>query len=138
MTPILIYADFNGLEDCPIDADKVILDLTGYGTLASLSHHQIRLKVGQRFVFSDFDGLEVVGEVDFDSTRISKRSSGWFARFSRSHIKDVPPREHDYSSHLCFKCHSNLKAYLDRIGRNFSETCPHCGTPVMFPLLPPE
>ena len=135
---MLIYADFNGLEDCAIDTGTVLLDLTGYGTLASLSHYQLRLRVGQCLLFGDFDSLEVVGEVGFDSARMSNRSSGWYARFSRSDIKHVPPKKHDYSVHVCFKCRSDLRTFLDRVGQNFSETCPYCGTPVMFSLLPPQ
>ncbi|MBL0283841.1 MAG: hypothetical protein IPQ01_07995 [Zoogloea sp.] len=135
---MLIYADFNGLEDSLVDADMAVLDLTGYGTLASLSRHGVQLRVGQRLAFSDFDGLEVVGEIGFDSARVSERSSGWYARFSRGEIKDVSPREHDFATHLCFKCRNDLKPYLDKVGRSFVETCPHCGTPVMAPLLPPN
>lgn len=138
MAPMLIYADFNGLEDCPNDADMAALDLTGYGTLASLSHHQVQLRVGQRIVLSDFDSLEVVGELAFDSARVSECSSGWYALFRRNDVEDIPPREYDYSTHLCVKCRSDLKRYLDKVGRNFRETCPHCGTPVMAPLLPPN
>ena len=135
---MLIYADFNGLEDSLVDADMAVLDLTGYGTLASLSRHGVQLRVVQRLAFSDFDGLEVVGEIGFDRARVSERSSGWYARFSRGEIKDVSPREHDFATHLCFKCRNDLKPYLDKVGRSFVETCPHCGTPVMAPLLPPN
>lgn len=138
MAHIPIYADFNDLEGYASDSSKVLLDLTGYGTLASLSLHKLRLHIGQRLLLSDFDGLEALGEIGFDITRVSKYRSGWFAKFSRSDIKHVLPREHDYSVHMCFKCRRNLRPYLDQVGQNFREECPHCGTPVVFPLLPPE
>jgi hypothetical protein len=44
-----IYADFNGVEE--FDA-LIRLDLSSYGTLASLSFSRIRLQVGQR-LFKD-------------------------------------------------------------------------------------
>lgn len=135
---MLIYADFNGLEESPDFPDDVCLDLTSYGTLASLSLHQVRLRVGQRLMLCDPDGLRVNGEIAFYSSRKSLPRSGWFAKFKRQDIQDGAPLEHDYATHLCFKCRQNLTPYLNKVGRQFKELCPHCGTPVMFPLLPPE
>lgn len=135
---MLIYADFNGLEDCPAVHGDSCLDLTAYGTLASLSLHRLRLRVGQHLMLCDPDGLQVTAEICFDPTRVSKQSSGWLGRFRRSDIKVCPALEHDLSVHPFFKCRHNLKPYLDQAGRQFNENCPHCGTPVMFPLLPPD
>ncbi len=132
-----IYADFNGLEDSAASPDDACLDLTGYGTLASLSLHQVRLRVGQQLTLCDPDGLQVMGEICFDSSRQSRHSSGWYAKFKRSDIQNGAPLEHDYATHLCFKCRRNLELHLDKIGRQFNEKCPYCSTPVMFPLLPP-
>jgi hypothetical protein len=134
---MLIYADFNGMEDSGTSPDDVLLDLTGYGTLASLNLHQVRLRVGQHLVLCDPDGLQVVGEVGFDLSRRSSRRSGWFAKFQRHSIQEGTPLEHDFAKHLCFKCRLNLKPHLEKVGRQFNENCPQCGTPVMFPLLPP-
>lgn len=134
-----IYADFNGLTECEIEAgDGVVrLDLTGYGTLAYLSHFQVRLHVGQRIALADSDGLVVdAAEVIFDRTLTTDRCSGWFAKFHRSDIRQgatvLEP-----TAHHCFKCRTDLRPHLDKVGRNFKEICPSCGTPVMYPLLPP-
>lgn len=135
---MLIYADFNGLDDCSTSGDEVHLDLTSYGTLASLSLNQVRLRVGQHLMLCDPDGLKVMGEIGFDPSCRSARHSGWFASFKRRDIQESTPLEHDYTTHLCFKCRLNLKPYLDKVGRQFNENCPQCGTPVMFSLLPPE
>lgn len=135
---MLIYADFNGLEDSSVSPDEVHLDLTGYGTLASLSLHQVRLHEGQHLRLCDPDGLQVLGEISFDPLRRSMRRSGWFARFKRRDMQEGEPLKHDYAAHLCFKCRLDLKPHLDKVGRQFNESCPNCGTPVMFPLLPPE
>lgn len=134
---MLIYADFNGSENSPASPDEVHLDLTGYGTLASLSLHQVRLRVGQHLMLCDPDGLQAMGEIGFDPSQRVSRRSGWFAKFRRRDIHEGTPLEHDYAVHLCFKCRLNLKPHLDKVGRQFNESCPHCGTPVMFPLLPP-
>jgi hypothetical protein len=133
-----IYADFNGLEGADSSSGFVLLDLTGYGTLASLSLHQVRLREGQRLLLGDPDGLWVTAEIEFNPSRRSPTSSGWFAKFQKSDIQESIPMEHDYNTHLCFKCRRNLKPYLDNVGRQFNENCPNCGTPVMFPLSPPE
>ena len=134
---MLIYADFNGLEDSVASPDEVLLDLTGYGTLASLSLHRVRLRAGQHLMLCDPDGLWVMGEINFDPSRRSSRRSGWFATFQRRGIREGASLQHDYATHLCFKCRLNLKPHLDKVGRQFNEICPHCGTPVMFPLSPP-
>lgn len=135
---MFIYADFNGLTECePRDGEAVCLDLTGYGTLAYLSEYQLRLHVGQHLALADSDGLVVhAAEVVFDGARSTARCSGWFAKFRRSEIKQgaaVP----EPTVHHCFKCRTDLNSYLDKVGRSFSEACPKCGTPVMYPLLPP-
>lgn len=135
---MLIYADFNSLEGTSTLTDEVYLDLTGYGTLASLSLHQVRLRVGQHLMLCDPDGLQVRGEIGFDPSRQASHFSGWFARFKRGDIQEGVPLKHDYATHLCFKCRLNLKPYLDKVGQQFDESCPRCGTPIMFPLLPPD
>lgn len=130
---MLIYADFNGLEHSATSPDEVHLDLTGYGTLASLSQHQLRLRVGQRLTLCDADGLHVVAEIGFDPSR----RSGWFAKFQQRDIREGTPLEHDYATHMCFKCRLNLKPHLDKVGWQFKESRPHCGTSVMYLLMAP-
>ena len=98
----------------------------------------MRLRVGQHLGFCDPDGLQVVGEVGFDSSRLSSRRSGWFDKFQKHSIREGAPLEHDFTTHRCFECRLNLKPHLDKVGRQLNENCPQCGTPVMFPLLPPD
>ena len=42
-----IYADFNRVEECGSDSKSLCTNLTGYGTLASLSFHQLVFEEGQ-------------------------------------------------------------------------------------------
>lgn len=134
---MLIYADFNGLEESRASPDEVYLDLTGYGTLSSLSLHQVCLYVGQQLLLGDPDGLQVKGDICFDPARKATNNSGWYAKFKRHDIQDCEPLEHDYATHLCFTCRKNLEPYLNTRERHYNEYCPYRGTPVMFPMLPP-
>jgi hypothetical protein len=135
---MLIYADFNGIEKCKADPDSVLLNLTGYGTLASLSLHKIKLYEGGTIDLCDPEGLMATGILLFDKTKVSNNSSGWFAQFKRNEISEGEPIDHDYSNHICFNCRENIKKHLDKVGRQFNEVCPYCGTPVMCPLSAPD
>lgn len=132
-----IYADFNGVEECTSSSGELCLDLTGYGTLASLSYHRIKLHEGLSLALADPDGLSVRGVVFFDQERVTKTCSGWFAKFQRTEMLESEHLTHDYDTHLCYKCRKNIKPHLDVVGRQFIEECPFCGTSVMFPLSPP-
>lgn len=132
-----IYADFNGVEENDSDSNMLYLNLTGYGTLASLSSHQIVLKEGQSLELADPDGLSVRAIIFFDKERISENCSGWFAKFPKSDMLEGEKLNHEYDIHLCFKCRKNMKPHLDGVGRQFSEACPFCGTSVMYPLSSP-
>ncbi|WP_430427998.1 hypothetical protein [Parasphingorhabdus sp.] len=133
-----IYADFNALEEYAPDNGLCRIGLTGYGTLASLNKHKIRLFDGLRLRLSDQDELAVVAEVIFDANRIATNCSGWFGKFHRDEIFKIEVRNHVGKSHLCFSCREDIHPYLNQIGRSYSEHCPHCGTAIMFPMLPPE
>lgn len=132
-----IYTDFNSVEEYDSDSNMLCLNLTGYGTLASLSARQIVLEEGQFLELIDLDGLSVRAMVFFDRERKSKNSSGWFAKFPKKDMLEGEELDHDYDTHLCFKCRENIKSYLDEVGRQFSEACPFCGTSVMYPMPSP-
>ena len=133
-----IYADFNSIEECSSDRNKVCLDLTGYGTLASLSFHKLRLREDETFLFVDPEGLNVNGVTYFDKNRVSENCSGWFAKFERDDITEGEHLDHDYETHTCFNCRNNIKPHLDIVGQQFKENCPFCGTSVMFPMSAPD
>lgn len=137
ISKICIYADFNGVEECNSDPSVLCMSLTGYGTLASLSYHKIKLYEGQMLILGDPDDLTVLGQIYFDSTRASDNCSGWFAKFYKNEILEETSLVHDYDKHLCFNCRANIKSYLDKVGHQYKEKCPYCNTSVMYPLLPP-
>ena len=132
-----IYADFNGIEECNSNSKMRCLNITGFGTLSSLSLYKLRVKEGQTIVFSDPDGLSVSGTMYFDINRVSKNCSGWFAKFHSDDVYEDEPLKHDYSIHTCFTCRKNLKSHFDAVGRQFDDNCPFSRTPIMMPLSAP-
>jgi len=134
-----IYADFNGVEPCGTDGDELCLDLTGFGTLASLCRHSVKLHRGLCLTFSDFDGLVVTAAVDFDSSRVGPNSAGWYAKFRKADLREEEAvTDYDFNDHPCFKCRINLKPHFAKVGQQFHDRCPNCGTPVLFPLSAPD
>lgn len=132
-----IYADFNNIEDFENDS-FCYLNLTGYGTLASLSNNQIRLMEGMKFHFYDDCGTAVIAHVFFYRNLVNNYCSGWFAKFRKEDIFYEPVVEHNFSIHLCSRCRRNIYLDLDHtIGREYKGACTHCGELVMSPLFPP-
>ena len=141
MPDIKIYADFNGIIDCSEETSKSCLALTGYGTIASLSRHQIRLREGMILTFYEPNDIEVEGEVFYDKRIPGKFTSPgqWLALYDSEKVrKSQESCDLDLKQHLCFRCRMDLTSYLKTIGRQYKESCPNCGTDTMFPLLPPE
>lgn len=136
-----IYADFNGVTSCPERISLTCLNLTGYGTLASLSRHQIRLREGMILIFYDPGDIEVEGRVFYDLTNPGKFTSPgrWLAAVDLDLVKDTEDNdESDLKQHPCFKCRLDLTEYLQIVGRQYKEFCPNCGTSIVYPLLPPD
>lgn len=133
-----IYADFDAVEDHALGDGVCQIDLTGYGTLASLSKHNISLFEGLSLKLSDQDELGVIAEAFFDESRIPPNCSGWFGQFQNSDIFEVKVDGLIEKEHLCFSCRVDISRYLDEVGRNYKEFCPHCGASIMFPMEPPE
>lgn len=132
-----IYADFNGVEECEAEPQMLRLNLTGYGTLASLSALKMKLKEDQLIEFSDSEGTAALGRTYFDPSRVSNNCSGWFAKFCQSEIHQVEPLEQDNNGHLCFNCGRELESHFAKSGRNYNEVCPFCDCPIMIVMAPP-
>lgn len=133
-----IYADFNGITGFLGDSDFEYLDLTGYGTLQSLNSLQIKLKEGMEFIFYEPGDIEVVAEVLFDRTTESKITTKgrWLARFKKGTIKECEKLDH-FETHPCFNCREDFIPYLKKVGQQYKEICPKCGTSIVYPLTEP-
>jgi hypothetical protein len=134
-----VYADFNSIEYSSIDRSVASIDLTGYGTLASLSNQKLRLFEGMKVLLYEPNDIEVEGVAYFDraQTDPAGRTGKWFARI-HSNIRDSAHPATEHHDHLCFGCGRSLLPHLKAVGQQYAEFCPHCGTSVMAPLAPPE
>lgn len=134
-----VYADFNGIEYLSPDRSEAILDLSGYGTLASLARQRIRLAEGMALMLFEPNDLEVLGTAHFDSCRRAPNGGvgAWVARIDATSIRpSVHPAEPS-KEHLCIGCGLNLYQHLSVSGRMFQESCPACGVSILAPLSPP-
>ena len=131
-----IYADFNRIISS-FDDDLEYLDMTGYGTLQSLNSLQIKLKEEAKFIFYEPGDIEVIAEVFFDRTSGSKITAKgrWLARFKKGTIRSVILDKFD--THPCFNCREDFILYLKKIGKNYNEICPKCGTSIVYSLIEP-
>ena len=136
----MIYADFNGYTTFLGDDDHGYLDLCGYGTIKCLSHHKIRLRDGLALKFYEPGDIEVEAVVLFVPEEVDQHNphGKWFAKFPRDAVVDNKESSFAFPEHVCFKCRASLEDHLDQVGRQYKEICPHCNTPIMYPLLPPE
>jgi hypothetical protein len=134
------YADFNGIEYDTYNQPSAAIDLTGYGTIASLANQKIRLKEGMVLVLCEPNDIEVKGTAYFDHTLIDPagRMGKWMARINAKEIKDCEPSEPMHHQHFCSSCEQDLIPHLKEAGQLYKEFCPRCGTSVMAPLAPPE
>ena len=134
------YADFNGIEYLNDDKSKSVLELAGYGALATLSEQKIRLTEGMEVVIYEPDDIEADAVVRFDRARIDPagRQGAWVAEFDARKIRPCAAGMKVPGSHPCFSCGEDLTAHFDAVGRRYVEHCPACGTDVMSPMLPPS
>ena len=134
-----IYADFNGITTLGYSNYEYI-DLCGYGTLASLSYYNIKLKNGMDLTLFEPGDIEVDAVIEFISSETDKHNplGKWFGKYKSESIKASNTDSEYNQEHLCFKCRYNLEEHLNNVGRKYNESCPICNTAIMYPLLPPE
>ena len=135
----LIYADFNGITGFPNDENEY-LDICGYGTLASLSRHKVRLEEGMAITFFEPGDLEMDATVHFfpDIVDAHNPHGKWFAKLVGMQRDNHADEREPNIPHVCFNCRNNLAQTFKEKGRQYKELCSVCDTPVMYPLLPPE
>lgn len=138
MTLPRIYADFNSIEHH--SENEATLDLTGYGSLASLSREKIQLREGIKLLLCEPDDIEVEGTTFFDTSHKDPagRTGRWLVRINPKLIRDSQYTETNPESHPCFTCRKELSDYLKGVGQRYNEFCPYCGTSIILPLAPPK
>jgi hypothetical protein len=135
-----VYADFNAIEYLASDRSAALLNLTGYGTLASLSLQKLRLTEGLSLVLYEPDDIEADATVHFDESRLDPigRSGSWVARLDARKIRSCVGGETLGREHPCFGCGKDLSDHFLSVGRYYDESCPQCGASVMAPLSRPD
>jgi hypothetical protein len=133
-----IYADFNSIEG--ISDNEATLDLTGYGSLASLSRAKIQLREGMKLLLCEPNDVEVEGTTLFDISLKDPagRTGRWLVKIDPRLIRDSQYTEANPKSHPCFTCRTELYEHLRTFGWNYNDFCPHCGASIMLPLAPPS
>jgi hypothetical protein len=139
MSAPYIYADFNGIEYTNETKAEAILDLNGYGTLASLARLNLYLTEGMPLVLYEPNDIEATGIAHFDKNRRDPagRVGAWVAHINSSNIQASTYAREPSSEHPCMSCRQDLNPYLSKVGRAYKEICPYCGTSIMAPLSPP-
>ena len=138
--PPRIYADFNAIEYPTDGSSYALLPLTGYGTLASLSRHGLRLTEGQPLILFEPNDIECDATAHFEQTRADPVGTlgEWVALISKNEFRNIVGDEELSLQHPCFGCGVDLNNQEPPGWRSYKEVCNVCGTPVMAPLLPPS
>jgi hypothetical protein len=136
-----IYADFNALGNVGEGELFAEMDLTGYGTLASLARQRLRLKEGMEFFLFEPNDIECRAVAHFDPTRIDPagRVGSWVARIpSPVTTRQSEQPEANSNEHPCIVCGSDFADEFAKVGRHYTEECAKCGASVMEPMAPPK
>ena len=137
-----IYADFNGIEPYEQDSRYSLLNLTSYGTLASLSENKIRFNEGMELTFFDPEGLIAKGTIIYVKERVSHNCSGWFAKVANDGIFDSEDCEFNYGDTDCRFFDDDGYQFIDD-GSVYSvetisfEPDPGCGSNTCFDSFKP-
>ncbi len=135
-----VYADFNGIEYSQDQESLDSLEITGYGTLASLSRQKIQLKEGMELTLVTPNDIECEVIVKFNE-KVSCPSGAmgaWVAYFNHNNIRDCVDVECEDFSHPCFNCGLELESHFKLVGRHYKESCPACGVSIMAPMAKPK
>ena len=136
-----IYADFNAFQGAVEGEAFAELELTGYGTLASLAKQRIRLKEGMELLLFEPNDIECSAVAHFDASRKDPagRIGAWVARIPTPvMIRDSTQPEEPSGEHPCIVCGGDFKEQFATRGRNYIETCLYCEASVMAPMAPPD
>ena len=141
MQPTCIYADFNALEGAAEGAPFAEMEITGYGTLASLARQRVRLIEGMELLLFEPNDIECRAVAHFDAFRRDPagRIGAWVARIPTPvTVRDSTQAEEPSGEHPCMVCGGNFADQFASFGRNYTETCAYCGASVMAPMAPPD
>ena len=137
MTPVRIYADFNGLVQGPKNPDRIAVVLDTFGSLRDLANAGIALQEGLPLVAVDFsdelEDLEGHGTAEYDTL-----NDWWVVEFDSLGVRYVPSGDRTpVTVFQCVSCKQPLHDLIRSRGLRLGDTCPSCGTPVHAPIARP-
>ena len=137
MTPLRIYADFNGCVTSPRDPNRKAVVLDTMGSLKDLCNAGVILREGLPLIGSDWseenEDIEVHGLAQYDVEQ-----KWWIIEFDDIGFRDVPAGNRTLISEFrCVSCQSDLTNQIKAKGLQLGDVCQHCGTPVHAPIAPP-
>ena len=137
MSPLRIYADFNGLVAGVVNPSRTAVVLDTFGSLRDLSNAGVVLRRGLPLIAFDesdeSEDLEGHGSAQYDY-----KCKRWVVEFDEMGVRYVPASQRNLDSDFhCVQCHSVLgdAAYNTVWRENF--VCMACGTRAVAAFAPP-
>jgi hypothetical protein len=137
MTPLRIYADYNGIGREPNGRLSIPLDTLG--SLRDLSNAGVRLTEG--LVLTVVDWSDEEEDLEAEATTEYDAAVGvWLAMLGPAGYRYVPKGDRTADRRfLCLRCRRDLgTADADDSGFPRLQTCPVCGTPINAAIAAPE
>jgi predicted RNA-binding Zn-ribbon protein involved in translation (DUF1610 family) len=138
MSPIRIYADFNGLVTGPSDSTRTAVVLDTFGSLRDLSNAGVILHQGIPLIAVDWsdddEDLEGHGTAQYDFKR-----KWWVVVFDDQGVRYVPAGDRSETTQfLCVSCRNALPIASPMDAFQPDSCCPNCGTNLLAAYAPPE
>lgn len=137
MTPVRIYADFNGLVSGPRNPQRRAVVLDTFGTLRDLSNAGLVLHEGLPLIAvdgsDDDEDLEGHGTAQYD-----REQAWWVIEFDELGVRYVPAGDRSpVEKFLCVSCKQSLPINTPNDAFDPKAACAQCGTSVMAAYAPP-
>lgn len=137
MSPVRIYADFNGLISGPTDPNRTAVVLDTFGSLRDLSNAGVVLRIGVPLVAFDesdeSEDLEGHGLAQFDTEH-----GWWVVEFDELGVRYVPASRQRSADHfLCVHCRAVIPGVTYSSAGRPGFSCGRCGTSVLAAFAPP-
>lgn len=136
LSPVRIYADFNGLVGGVRLPERTAVVLDTYGSVRDLANAGVILREGLPLIAfdasDDHEDLEGHGTAQYDSEH-----GWWVVEFDELGVRYVPTGDRTNSStFLCVHCRHAIPELP--MGFCKEATCSNCGTSVLAPIAPPR
>ena len=138
VSPIRIYADFNGLVAGARNPNRTAVVLDTFGSLRDLSNAGIILREGLPLIAvdasDDEEDLEGHGTAEYDHKR-----RWWVVEFDEQGVRYVPAGDRTpVKEFLCVSCRSPIAGATYATVWQPGFVCTSCGTNVLAPYAPPR